>query len=129
MLLNTTYVNTTNTRPHHQFQTFKTKSLCYNITLLFAIYPHPFYPKPLVLQYYTPQTEPPCHTNRTNRHVTRTEINRPLMNRTAPIKISTNRNDRSLPDFYIYYIYIYLFILKIYIYLLLNLFYYLIYNI
>ena len=89
VVLDTAYLDAANLGPTTSFKHSKTKSLCCNITLLFAIHPHPFCQRPLVLQHYTTRTEP-------NRHVTRTEPNRTamsrepkrtglLMNRTAPI--------------------------------------------
>ena len=85
--------------PTTSFKHSKTKSLCCNITLLFAIHPHPFCQRPLVLQHYTTRTEPnrtamshepnrtepPCHANR----------NEPACWWTEPplFEVSTNRNE------------------------------------
>ena len=94
--------------PTTTFKHSKTKSLCCNITLLFAIHPHPFCQRPLVLQHYTTRTEPnrtamshepnrtepPCHANRDEPACWWTEP--PLF------EVSTNRNEPKRTEAFLY---------------------------
>ena len=71
VVLDTAYLDAANTRPHHQFQTFKNKIplLQHNITIWYSS-------TPILSKTSRPATL--HNTNRTepNRHVTRTETNR-----------------------------------------------------
>ena len=71
VVLDTAYLDAANTRPHHQFQTFKNQIplLQHNITICYSS-------TPILSKTSRPATL--HNTNRTepNRHVTRTETNR-----------------------------------------------------
>ena len=101
VVLDTAYLDAANTRPHHQFQTFKNQIplLQHNITICYSS-------TPILSKTSRPATL--HNTNRTepNRHVTRTEPNRTERpchaNRNEPaywwtepplFEVSTNRNE------------------------------------
>ena len=87
VVLDTAYLDAANTRPHHQFQTFKNKIplLQHNITIWYSSTPILSKTSRPATLHNTNRTEPPCHTNR----------NEPAHGWTEPpvFEVSTNRNE------------------------------------
>ena len=79
VVLDTAYLDAANTRPHHQFQTFKNQIplLQHNITIWYSSTPILSKTSRPATLHNTNRTEPPCHANR-NEPAT-DEPNRPYL--------------------------------------------------